>query len=141
MAVGMLWSIKHSVFHPEQKLLHLYDHTIQKPPLLLSFHYAMDIYLGKQAHAEATIGSWEVCLEIIGVVACLTNLLLVLLVSEHVSLYVPTSWSDQMGSFEGKVKYQGRHQFASRSLFALTVVGMDYFCCRVCELYHINEYG
>lgn len=39
----------------------------------------------------------------LGIVACLTNLLLVVLVSENVSMYVPKSMSEHLGSFEGKV--------------------------------------
>lgn len=39
----------------------------------------------------------------LGIVACLTNLLLIVLVSENVSLYVPKSMSNHLGSFEGKV--------------------------------------
>lgn len=39
----------------------------------------------------------------VGVVACLTNLLLAVLVSENVDRYVPTSMAEQLGSFEAKV--------------------------------------
>ena len=41
----------------------------------------------------------------IGVVACLTNLLLAVLVSKNVDLYVPTSMAEQLGSFEAKVSW------------------------------------
>lgn len=40
----------------------------------------------------------------IGVVACLTNLLLAVLVSKNVDLYVPASMVEQLGSFEAKVR-------------------------------------
>lgn len=56
-----------------------------------------------QTHAESSIGAWQLCLEMIGVVACLTNLLLAVLVSENVDLYVPKSMTEQLGSFEAKV--------------------------------------
>lgn len=62
------------------------------------------IVVNVQAHAESTIGAWQVCLEMLGIVACLTNLLLVVLVSENVSMYVPKSMSDHLGTFEGKVR-------------------------------------
>lgn len=39
----------------------------------------------------------------VGVVACLTNLLLAVLVSQNVDRYVPTSMTEQLGSFEAKV--------------------------------------
>lgn len=57
-----------------------------------------------QAHAESSIGAWQLCLEMVGVVACLTNLLLAVLVSKNVDLYVPTSMAEQLGSFEAKVR-------------------------------------
>eukprot|EP00903_Cladosiphon_okamuranus_P007574 g7348.t1 len=56
-----------------------------------------------QSHAESSIGAWQLCLEMVGVVACLTNLLLAVLVSKNVDLYVPTSMVEQLGSFEAKV--------------------------------------
>lgn len=56
-----------------------------------------------QTHEEASIGAWQLCLEMIGVVACLTNLLLAVMVSENISSYVPKTMSEQLGSFEGKV--------------------------------------
>lgn len=37
-------------------------------------------------------------------VSCLTNLLLAVIVSKNVSLYVPSSWSAQLGTIEGKVR-------------------------------------
>lgn len=56
-----------------------------------------------QTHVESSIGAWQLCLEMIGVVACLTNLLFAVLVSENVSAHVPKSMTEQLGSFEGKV--------------------------------------
>lgn len=60
-------------------------------------------------HAESSIGAWQLCLEMIGVVACLTNLLLAVLISKHVDLYVPASMADHLGSFEAKVRFEGLH--------------------------------
>ena len=57
-----------------------------------------------QSHEEASIGAWQLCLEMIGVVACMTNLLLAVMVSENVTSYVPKTMSEQLGSFEGKVR-------------------------------------
>ena len=56
-----------------------------------------------QSHAESTIGAWQLCLEIVAIVACLTNLVLAVLVCEHVSLYTPDGLSDHLGSTEAKV--------------------------------------
>lgn len=56
-----------------------------------------------QAHAESTIGAWQLCLEMMGIVACLTNLLLAVVVSKNVDMYVPKSMTDQLGTIEGKV--------------------------------------
>lgn len=56
-----------------------------------------------QCHSEATIGAWQLCLEIMGIVACLTNLLLAVFVSQHVSLYTPDLISEHAGSMEAKV--------------------------------------
>lgn len=56
-----------------------------------------------QTHAESSIGAWQLCLEMVGVVACLTNLLLAVLVSKNVDMYVPSSMAEQLGSFEAKV--------------------------------------
>lgn len=59
--------------------------------------------LDPQTHAESSIGAWQLCLEMVGVVACLTNLLLAVLVSKNVDMYVPSSMAEQLGSFEAKV--------------------------------------
>ncbi|CAM9695456.1 unnamed protein product, partial [Ectocarpus sp. 13 AM-2016] len=56
-----------------------------------------------KTHAESSIGAWQLCLEMVGVVACLTNLLLAVLVSKNVDMYVPSSMAEQLGSFEAKV--------------------------------------
>ena len=61
-----------------------------------------------QTHEEASIGAWQLCLEMIGVVACLSNLLLAVMVSQNVSSYVPASMTERLGSIEGKVRRAGK---------------------------------
>ncbi|CAN0242461.1 unnamed protein product [Ascophyllum nodosum] len=54
------------------------------------------------SHAESTIGAWQLCLEIVAIVGCLTNLVLAVFICEHVSLYTPEGLSSHFGSLEAK---------------------------------------
>lgn len=60
----------------------------------------------------------------LGIVACLTNLLLVVLVSENVSMYVPKSMSEHLGSFEAKV---------SKRLLLGTLLPIEVVLLRACR--------